>query len=210
MDHPSQLDSKFIEAFSSGTLYLHAMHSGVDFFAFAVWKNGTLQRSLSLSPDSGILDDIGPRLPFEVPFWAGEHPAVDPDDKDDSYLLPSFTRQLRRSISEGVSAASGSTSGHVRLSIVSQKMRQLTMQKTEIKLASRSAVRSRDSSALHPDFRILWNVSIFQRMAYQSSFSIASRRDETGRSVINFHSMGFRFAGASRSRAWITVKRRAG
>ncbi len=85
IDHPSQLDPKFIEAFSSGTLYLHAMHSVVDFFGFAVWQNGTLQRSLSLSPDSGILDDIGPRLPFEVPFWAGEYPAVDPDDEDDSY-----------------------------------------------------------------------------------------------------------------------------
>lgn len=85
LDYPSQLDPAFIEAFSPGTLYLHAMHSVVDFFGFAIWKNGTLQRSLSLSPDSGILDDIGPRLPFEVPFWAGEHPAVDPDDEDDSY-----------------------------------------------------------------------------------------------------------------------------
>ncbi len=85
LDHPSQLDPKFIEAFSSGTLYLHAMHSVVDFFGFAVWQNGVLQRSLSLSPDSGILDDIGPRLPFEVPFWTGEHPAVDPEDEDVSY-----------------------------------------------------------------------------------------------------------------------------
>lgn len=85
IDHPSQLDSKFLEAFSSGILYLHAMHSVVDFFGFAVWKNGTLQRSLSLSPESGILDDIGSRLPFEVPFWAGERPAVDPDDEEDSY-----------------------------------------------------------------------------------------------------------------------------
>lgn len=85
IDHPSQLDPKFINAFASGTLYLHAMHSVVDFFGFAVWEKGTLQRSLSLSPDSGILDDIGPRLPFEVPFWAGEHLAVDPDDEDDSY-----------------------------------------------------------------------------------------------------------------------------
>lgn len=85
IDNPSHLDPKFIDAFSSGTLYLHAMHSVVDFFGFAVWKNGILQRSLSLSPDSGVLDDIGPRLPFEMPFWAGEHPAIDPDDEDDSY-----------------------------------------------------------------------------------------------------------------------------
>lgn len=75
------------------------------------------------------------------------------------------------------------------MSIVNQKIRQLMMQTTETGLASRSAVRSRDSSALQPDFRILWKVSIFQRMACQLSFSIASRRDATGKSVISFHLM---------------------
>jgi len=39
--------------------------------AFAQWVNGKLVRSLSLSPDSGILEDIGPRFPFEEPFWSG-------------------------------------------------------------------------------------------------------------------------------------------
>lgn len=94
--------------------------------------------------------------------------------------------------------------------MVSQKIRQLMMQKTEIRLASLSAVRSRDSSALHPDFRILWKVAIFQRIAYQLSFSIASRRDATDKSVMSFHSMGFRFAGAARSLACMTVKERVG
>jgi hypothetical protein len=42
-----------------------------------------------------------------------------------------------------------------RFSMVIQKIRQLRMQKTAIKFTSRSAVRSFDSSALHPDFRIL-------------------------------------------------------
>lgn len=60
-----------------------------------------------------------------------------------------------------------------RLSIVIQKIRQLRMQKTEIRFTSRSAVRSLDASALQPDFNILWNVSIFQRIAYQLSFSMA-------------------------------------
>jgi hypothetical protein len=42
-----------------------------------------------------------------------------------------------------------------RFSIVIQKIRQLRMQKTAIKFTSRSAVRSLDSSALQPDFKIL-------------------------------------------------------
>ena len=41
------------------------------------------------------------------------------------------------------------------------------MQKTAMRLARRSAVRNFESSALQPDFRILWNSSIFHRMAYQ-------------------------------------------
>lgn len=85
IDFPSQLSSKFISAFSDGTLYLHAMHSAVDWLAFAVWRNGILERSLSLSPDSGILEDIGARLPFELPYWEGCHPAFDPDDEDAAY-----------------------------------------------------------------------------------------------------------------------------
>jgi hypothetical protein len=42
-----------------------------------------------------------------------------------------------------------------RLIIVIQKILQLRMQKTAIRLTSRSAVRSLDSSALQPDFKIL-------------------------------------------------------
>jgi hypothetical protein len=59
------------------------MHSVVDWFAFAVWQDGHLKRSLSLSPDSGILEDIGPKLSFELPYWSGQHPAIDPDDQDE-------------------------------------------------------------------------------------------------------------------------------
>ena len=49
----------------------------------------------------------------------------------------------------------GEASGSARFIIVSQKILQLRMQKTAIRLASRAAVLSRDSSALQPDFRIL-------------------------------------------------------
>jgi hypothetical protein len=35
-----------------------------------------------LSPDAGIVENTGEPLPFEVPYWAGEHPV------GDGYPLP--------------------------------------------------------------------------------------------------------------------------
>jgi hypothetical protein len=86
IDYPSKLPKPFIIAGGSGTIYLHAMHSVVDWFACAQWNNGTLVRSLSLSPDSGVLEDIGTRFPFEEPYWSGQHSAT--DDEDDQYPFP--------------------------------------------------------------------------------------------------------------------------
>lgn len=88
IDFPSQLPAWFINTYPDHTVYLHAMHSAVDWFAYAIWNNGKLQRALSLSPDSGILEDTGSKLPFEAPYWKDERPAVDPDDEDDDYPLP--------------------------------------------------------------------------------------------------------------------------
>ena len=87
IDYPSRLPQRFIAAGGSGTITLHAMHSVVDWFAYAKWSNGKLLRSLSLSPDSGIMEDIGQRLPFEEPYWSGKYPAVD-DDEEDAYPFP--------------------------------------------------------------------------------------------------------------------------
>ena len=53
---------------------LHAMHSVVDWLAFAVWEDGILTRSLSVSPDSGIMENIGEPYDFERPYWTGQHP----------------------------------------------------------------------------------------------------------------------------------------
>ena len=86
IDYPSKLPKQFIIAGGSGTIYLHAMHRVVDWFACAQWNNGTLVRSLSLSPDSGVLEDIGTRFPFEEPYWSGQHRAT--DDEDDEYPFP--------------------------------------------------------------------------------------------------------------------------
>ncbi len=88
IDYPSRLAGKFIAADGAGTITLHAMHSVVDWFAYAKWSNGNLLRSLSLSPDTGIMEDIGQSLPFEVPYWAGDHPAVGDDEEPDAYPIP--------------------------------------------------------------------------------------------------------------------------
>src|SRR5262245_39452411 len=66
IDNPSKLDPKFLRAAAGRTVYLHAMHSVVDWFAYAIWIDEQLKRSLSLSPDSGVIEDIGPRLAFEA------------------------------------------------------------------------------------------------------------------------------------------------
>ncbi|MEO3787215.1 hypothetical protein ABGB12_28145 [Actinocorallia sp. B10E7] len=74
LDRPSELPAPIVEASKGRRLVLHAMHSVVDWLAFAVWEDGLLIRSLSLSPDSGIMENIGEPFPFELPYWAGEHP----------------------------------------------------------------------------------------------------------------------------------------
>jgi hypothetical protein len=93
IDYPSRLPTPFISAGGSGTTYLHAMHSVVDWLAIAQWIDGKLIRSLSLAPDSGILEDIGQRLPFEEPFWSGQNPVTVADEKDD-YPFPFHPLEL--------------------------------------------------------------------------------------------------------------------
>ena len=87
-DYPSKLPQHFIAAGGTGTVTLHSMHSVVDWFAYARWENGTLVRSLSLSPDSGILEDTGARLAFEEPYWNGLHPAVEEGEDPAAYPFP--------------------------------------------------------------------------------------------------------------------------
>lgn len=92
IDRPSTLPAEYIA--EKGTTVLHAMHSVVDWFAFAVWVDGVLRRSLSVAPDDGVIEDIGTRLAFEVPFWDGAHPAIDPEEDPDSYPLPFHPLEL--------------------------------------------------------------------------------------------------------------------
>ncbi|MEV4138880.1 hypothetical protein AB0J72_42790 [Dactylosporangium sp. NPDC049742] len=77
VERPSLLTEHLVAAGAGRRMYLHAMHSVVDWVAFAVWDDGRLVRSLSVAPDFGIIEDIGDRLPFEAPYWAGAYPVED-------------------------------------------------------------------------------------------------------------------------------------
>jgi hypothetical protein len=92
-DYPSRLDRRFLEVAGNRTVYLHAMHSVVDWFAYGVWTERKLIRALSLSPDSGILENIGDPLPFEQPYWAGEK-RVETDPGETPYPLPFHPLEL--------------------------------------------------------------------------------------------------------------------
>jgi hypothetical protein len=95
VDRPSAVDPRFVEEGAGRSTYLHAMHSVVDWFAFAVWEpDGRLRRALSLSPDNGIMENAGEPLPFEEPFWSGARPADDDEDEDDPYPLPFHPLEL--------------------------------------------------------------------------------------------------------------------
>jgi hypothetical protein len=94
IDHPSQIDRRFLEAAGGRTVYLQAMHSVVDWFAFAIWDGkGRLVSALSLSPDSGIMENDGEPLPFEVPYWAGQK-ALETESDDEPYPLPFHPLEL--------------------------------------------------------------------------------------------------------------------
>lgn len=94
LDRPSRLPARFRDEARGRTTYLHAMHSVVDWFAYAIWTpDGQLRRSLSLSPDDGIIENVGSPLAFEAPYWAGEK-ALEPDDDEEPYSLPFHPLEL--------------------------------------------------------------------------------------------------------------------
>jgi hypothetical protein len=95
VDRPSELDRRFLDEAAERTVYLHAMHSVVDWFALGIWELGVLRRSLSLAPDHGIIENVGEPLAFEVPYWAGERPVEpDPDWDEEPYKLPFHPLEL--------------------------------------------------------------------------------------------------------------------
>ncbi|TYB53203.1 hypothetical protein FXF51_49905 [Nonomuraea sp. PA05] len=94
IDHPSQLPAHLVEAGKGRRLVLHAMHSVVDWLAFAVWEDGLLVRSLSLSPGNGIIENLGEPYPFEQPYWNGEHPVLPDEEDEEPYPLPFHPLEL--------------------------------------------------------------------------------------------------------------------
>jgi len=93
IDYPSKLPTRFLDPSLGSVVHLHAMHSVTDWCAFAVWENGKLLRSLSVSPDNGAMEDLGTRFEFEQPYWAGQHPAGDSEEAED-YPLPFHPLEL--------------------------------------------------------------------------------------------------------------------
>ncbi|MFI2780100.1 DUF6928 family protein [Streptomyces sp. ALB3] len=71
---PSHLTEAISRLADGRDAYGVFMHSTEDWTAFAVWSGGELVRAMSVSPDTGIIEEVGERLPFEAPFWGGERP----------------------------------------------------------------------------------------------------------------------------------------
>ena len=96
LDHPSELPEHLLRAGAGRRIIMHGMHSVVDWLCFAVWENGKLIRSLSLSPDGGIDENIGEPFDFERPYWDGLHPVeLNPAWEDrDPYPLPFHPLEL--------------------------------------------------------------------------------------------------------------------
>jgi hypothetical protein len=95
LDRPSQLHPRFLDEAAGRTVYLHAMHSVVDWFAYAIWaSDGSLRRALSLSSGSGIIENVGTPLDFEGPFWAGKRPVEIVGFDERPYSLPFHPLEL--------------------------------------------------------------------------------------------------------------------
>jgi hypothetical protein len=103
LERPSQLRRRFLDEAAGRTVYLHAMHSVVDWFAYAIWAgDGTLRRALSLSPDSGIIENTGTPMDFESPFWAGQRPVKTTDFDERPYPLPFHPLELAEETLRGL------------------------------------------------------------------------------------------------------------
>ncbi|MEU4219703.1 DUF6928 family protein [Actinoplanes sp. NPDC026623] len=85
---PSELPDHLLAEAAGRRILLHSMHSVSDALTFAVWEGGRLVRSLSVSPDTGIVEDIGEPYPFERPYLAGEHPVTNTFPGRGPYPLP--------------------------------------------------------------------------------------------------------------------------
>lgn len=85
-ERPSEATERIIAGSARRSAYLHAMHTVVDWCAFAIWTDAELVRGLSVAAGSGVVEDLGERLTFEAPYWAGER--EDCPDDEGAHPLP--------------------------------------------------------------------------------------------------------------------------
>lgn len=97
-DLPSQTNPRWLATELGSTIYVHATHSVVDWFAFALWKEGQLVRSTSVSPEGGVQEDIGEKLPVELPYWDGSFSLEDELEEDEPYPLPFHPLELSEAV----------------------------------------------------------------------------------------------------------------
>lgn len=93
-DQPSNIDPRWIDPSLGKTAYLHLTHSVSDWFSFALWHEGELIRTLSLSTDDGVFEQIGDPLTFERPYWDGRFAVDDGEGEDEPYPLPFHPLEL--------------------------------------------------------------------------------------------------------------------
>lgn len=109
VDYPSQLPAQYHGPGAGRRMILHAFHSVTDWFGYAIWQDGILVRSLSLSRyTGGVLEDIGTPLAFELPFWAAGRPARPEPGKPTRLDLPFHPSELSEA---ALSALMGFTQG---------------------------------------------------------------------------------------------------
>lgn len=92
-DYPSKISPRWFNPEFGSTAYVHATHSGVDWFACGLWRHGQKVRTLSVSPEDMVLEQTGNPLDFELPYWEGRHP-VETDPDEDPYPLPFHPLEL--------------------------------------------------------------------------------------------------------------------
>ncbi|MFD5654011.1 DUF6928 family protein [Streptomyces sp. NPDC127039] len=70
-DLPSEIASDVARLAGLRSAYAVCMESSRDWASIFAWSPKGVTRSLSLSPEGGVVEDVGQRFPFEVPFWSG-------------------------------------------------------------------------------------------------------------------------------------------
>lgn len=99
LDDPRLLPEPLFDLAEGRAMYVHFRHSVVDWLAFGEYRDGEWRRLLSLSPDSGIMVDIGQRLDCETAYWDGHHPVdPDPDFGGTDYALPFHPLELAEDV----------------------------------------------------------------------------------------------------------------